>query len=465
MAAAETGVIIEIGARDWQVFQQDADGTAAIALAGRWSAETPFKTATVIVRVMLEDEYQPVCGALDWRPALTRADGTWSAALRSVPRGGLYRIETALRLDNGPVEWAARGDAVHHVGVGDIWLIAGQSNATGYGKTPVHDPPELGIHMFRAAGDWALATHPLSDSTRTHYPANREGANGSHSPFLGFARALKRRLGYPIGLIPAALGGSGIAPWAPADGVLFRNMLDYVRDAGGRVRGLCWYQGCTDTLTPEGNHYLDLFRRFVEGARQALNDPALPVITAQINRVVNHAADAPTPPAWDRIREAQRQAARLLPGVYVISTLDCGLSDCIHNHSSANLVVGGRMAAMALGRVYGLDVPCLHPDLEHARRVDARTLDLVFANVVERLSFEVVAPGAFPFAVRDAAGDVPLTRIKQPGPDTLRLELGRELKGLATVTGAPGVNPPAVVPFDVSGYRPMLAFTAPVAAS
>lgn len=42
--------------------------------------------------------------------------------------GGLYRIETCMNHaeTNGAIEWATRGDMIHHVGVGDLYVIAGQ---------------------------------------------------------------------------------------------------------------------------------------------------------------------------------------------------------------------------------------------------------------------------------------------------------------------------------------------------
>lgn len=459
----ETGVILATGAQDWQIFQQRANGTADITIAGRWLTTAAFKKARVVARLMLEDECRAVAQRLDWQPATTGDGGTWSMTFTNVPAGGLYRIETGLQLDETPLEWSQRGDAVHHLGVGDVWVIAGQSNAAGYGKTPVLDPPEVGLHMFHASGAWKLAAHPLADSTQTRYPANREAANGSHSPFLGFARTLKRQLGYPIGLIPAALGGSPLSAWLQSqDGTLFRNMLDYIRDAGGGVRGVCWYQGCSDTGPEQSATYLERFREFVGDLRKALKQPRLPVITAQINRVISGQAVAPGNAGWDDIREAQRQAARRIPGVYVISTLDCGLSDCIHNHSAANLIIGERMAAMALGQLFGCDRKCLHPDLTRAKRESPTAIDLVFANVNDRLLFDVVDPVWLPFAVQDKAGAVPLAGIKFPAPDTIRLELGRPLQGKATVIGAPGTNPPSPVPFDVPGFLPMLAFKVPV---
>ena len=458
----ETGVIIESGAQDWQIFQQDRDGAAVIRLKGRWLADEAHRTARVLVRLVDEETYEPVSLALEWRRATTRQDGSWSAVLRDVPRGGLYRLETGLQLNGGPVEWVKRGDMVHHLGVGDLWVIAGQSNSSGYGKSPALDGPELGIHMFHARGTWQLASHPLSDSTQSRYPANREGANGSHSPYLAFARALKRALGYPIGLIPAALGGSPISAWLPSvDGRLFRNMMDYVRDAGGACRGLLWYQGESDTGPDARQLYAGRFAEFVQEARRALRAD-LPVITAQLNRCVGESQSSTPPDGWDVIREIQRQAARNLAGVHVISTLDLGLSDGIHNHSSANLTIGERMAAVARGAVHGQDVKYLHPDLSTIRRVGKALLELTFDNVDTRLHFENNRLSDFPFGVIDAQGTVPIKAWTIGGGNRLRITTQRAMDGAVTVVGAPTAAPPSIVPFDICGYRPMLGFTVSV---
>lgn len=462
-AKNESGVILEQGPQDWQIVQQDRSGTADVRLGGRWLTPDKFREASVIVRVMDEAQLRPVTRALDWTAADTQKDGTWTARLRRIPAGGLYRIETALLLDGGPVEWARRGDLRHHIGVGDVWVIAGQSNAAGYGKSPCTDPPEMGLHVFHACGEWRLATHPLSDSTGTQYPANREGANGSQSPFLAFARTLKQALGYPIGLIPAALGGSGLSSWVRGvNGDLFENMLAYIRDSGGGCRGMVWYQGESDTGPEQRKVYAKRFTQMVKDFRRTLRKPDLPVITAQLNRYIGEPYDRPVHEGWEAIRETQRQLARRIRGVEVVSTLDLGLSDGIHNHSSANLVLGERMAAAALGAVFGRDVKHRCPDLKRVTRPSADAIELAFEHVDTRLHFENNIPEQFPFAVRDRAGAVPVKAWKMQGKNGIRLELGRPIQGPATVTGAPTACPPAVVPFDLCGYLPMLAFTARV---
>lgn len=461
----EAGVVLEKGPRNWQILQQDARGEATLRLAGRWLTTAGHRKARVLARLVAEADSSPLGLRFDWREATTRPDGTWALTLPRVPRGGLYRLETALRLDGGPSEWALRGDMVHHFGVGDLWVIAGQSNATGYGREAVDDAPELGVHMFHASGEWRLATHPVSDSTRTRYPLNREGANPAHSFAIPFAKRLKRALGWPIGIVPAALGGSPLSRWVRGvNGDLFDNMLQIVRDSGGSCRGMLWHQGCSDASNGEHPLYLERFTRMVADLRRSLRAPRLPVITAQLNRYINASDDNSCHDGFESVREQQRQAARQVPGVQVVATADLGLSDGIHNSASANLVIGVRMADSALGAVHQRDVKFRHPDLRRARRAGPAAVELVFDHVDTRLYFESKRPGEEPFAVSDEKGPVAVANWSIPSPNVFRLELARPLAGHASVTAAPGAYPPPFLPKDVSGHRPILAFTAHVEA-
>jgi hypothetical protein len=90
MAEPQVGAIIESGPSDWQIVQQGRDGRGVIPLSGRWVHP---ETGRVEVRLVFEDTGVAVSRSLDWQPAETRPDGTWSACL-SAPPGGLYRLET-----------------------------------------------------------------------------------------------------------------------------------------------------------------------------------------------------------------------------------------------------------------------------------------------------------------------------------------------------------------------------------
>ena len=269
MGDQELGVILTEGPEDWQILQQDGAGSAQVAVGGRWVHEIPGR---VEVRLVWEATGVPVTAALDWQPATTREHeppaggagpaqpaaplsaqpggtptaGAWSAVLRDVPAGGLYRLETRFHADNNPAgEWSTRGDMRHFLGVGDLWVIAGQSNAAGYGRGPVEDSPELGLHMLRSSGHWALAAHPLNESTDTQHPVNREAANSSHSPYLHFARLLKRALGCPIGLVPTALGGLAIASLEPHRARRGRALSQH-----GAHRAMCRGPGARHPVVP-----------------------------------------------------------------------------------------------------------------------------------------------------------------------------------------------------------------------
>ena len=457
----EIGVIIDSGAEDWQIFQQDSAGVADIRLSGRWKTEPDFRSVAVFVRLMNECNNEVVTQALQWRPAETHLDGSWSATLPAVPSGGLYRIETVLQKDGSPLPWSQRGDMVHHVGVGDIWLITGQSNATGYGRAPAHDGPELGLHMFHARGHWQLASHPLDDSTQTIYPASREYTNASHSPWLAFARKLKNALHYPIGLIPASLGGSPLSAWDRAtDGHLYENMLRHVKDAGENVRGAVWYQGESDANPQAVEEYAERFTRFVADLRKSLGHDQLPVITAQLNRWTGTGAVNDT--VWNAIRELQRQLPKQISDVFVVPTADLGLADGIHNNSSSNLVIGDRMARVALGAVYGRDIAWRFPECDKAQLVAANQIQLSFSHVGIGLAYDNARVSDLPFAVRDENGQVGIASWQLSGPNQITLILARDLEGQASVTGIPGCNPSMIIPHDLDGYRPMLAFTQPV---
>ena len=126
----QVGAIIEEGLNDWQIIQQDEKGLGIVELKGCWVGAPDSE---VEIRVAAADTGASV---VDWQVADEHENGVWKAAL-SVPAGGLYRLETRLRaVANTAGEWSPRGDMRHFWGVGDLWVIAGQSNSAGYGRGP-----------------------------------------------------------------------------------------------------------------------------------------------------------------------------------------------------------------------------------------------------------------------------------------------------------------------------------------
>lgn len=114
----------------------------------------------------------------------------WSSRLR-LPEGGLYRVEACMHKENARCDWSPRIRCVRHIGVGDLYLITGQSNMAGYGKDVAYDPPCLGVHLYANNGKWDIASHLLNDSVDTIYPENKDTKSYT-SPALSFGRRLKQ---------------------------------------------------------------------------------------------------------------------------------------------------------------------------------------------------------------------------------------------------------------------------------
>jgi len=457
MAEDQVGAIIETGPADWQIIQQGSGGLGKIELAGRWVADVD---GGVEVRLVWQDTAVPVTARLDWRPARKAWHGRWKATLADVPAGGLYRLETRFRpKGHAAGEWAPRGDMRHFLGVGDLWVIAGQSNSAGYGRGPFFDPPELGIHMLRNSETWALATHPMNESTDTAHPVNREGSNPGHSPYVHFARLLKQQLGHPIGLLPVALGGSPLSAWNPTEpgpSGLFENMVHCVELAGGKVRGILWYQGESDAGGQNALTYADRFTAAVKAWRKALTSRSLPVVTVQLNRVYGSEANAQANRDWTILREAQRQAAGTLPNVAIVPSFDLPLSDAIHTSPAGNMLLAERMARAALAVACGRKVDFRAPEIQSAKpSADGSEIVLRFEPVTSRM--DCIDQSANCFMVEDADGAVPITKVVYPQDATVRLALARPPGEQAVVHGACGTNPD-VVPIDVERLIPMLGF-------
>ena len=174
---------------------------------------------------------------------------------------------------------------VHNLGVGDIFVVAGQSNAAGRSKNTIEDSPELGVHLLRDSGVWALATHPLGETTGSVHIGHFENHNPGHTPWLHFAKLLKRELGYPIGLVMSAYGGAPLRWWNPEEnGSLHCNMLEQLADYRIHPKAVLWYQGEAEGYENAAESYLARFTQYVAALRRDLAQPDLPVITVQVNR-------------------------------------------------------------------------------------------------------------------------------------------------------------------------------------
>ncbi|MBQ4226954.1 MAG: hypothetical protein II697_02010 [Clostridia bacterium] len=430
------GTTITHGVDPWQVFQR-VNGRARVRVGGLWRLEDGAARAGVSaqdpsIRLVREEDGSCV---FDWTRAQSITDGRWETEF-DMPEGGLYRLETCLDAVSAKSgeHWRFHGDMRMHLGCGDVFVIAGQSNAAGYGKGIAWDAPDVRVHVKRNSGLWDMAAHPLNDATDAADCPNAPMGQVGTSPFLSFGRRHADFTGCPVGLIPAAQGGSPLKAWDPArDGYLYNNMIAKLH-AVGRAAAILWYQGCTDASNGEADIYFEGFERLVNATRREAGFD-IPFYTFQLAGVLGRAENR----GWDTVRQAQRRAAREITGVYILSAAGSGMADNIHISPSSNVLLGEQLC-------YVMDRGFRAPDLISARLRGGK-IELKYENV--RGELNVRDPLARGFALRDAFGEVAIAEISAMA-NTVTLTPARALCGRAFVSAGCG-SMPDVYPLMDSG--------------
>ncbi len=434
-------VTIDYGISNWEILQQ-TDGFATVTVGGTWDTEFSEDAKGIMVRVLKEDSYEWVTEPI----YVETTEPEWSCTL-TLPIGGLYTMETSLwrYTDHKCGISGGRGEYRYHFGVGDLFLMIGQSNAAAFGRGTGTDAAELGVHVLRSGNDWDLATHPLRD------------IDSMHSPWLAFAKVMKKELNYPIGLLPLAIGGTTLAQWHKAEsGECYRQMEEVIRKHHLHPKAALWYQGCSDTFKETAPSYLERFRDMLKDLRQDTGVENLPVFTCQLNRCTNGTFSQEHHDYYGIIREIQRQAPKKIPNVYVLPTIDCThLSDQIHNSRVSNIMLGERMARQVLYELYGKGLGVKVPEIASVVR-KGNQVTFLFDNVTTDLYVFLSKKEDLPVFVRDDEGRVEISEYSVCA-NRITITLARETKGALTAYCQADANPRFYV-MDWESHLPALSF-------
>ena len=205
--AFSQAISIVKGPVDYQVYQRGSDGKVDIPLE---LSVTDGDGKDVFLS--LKRGVVPVPGFIANNLGKVEG-GKLSVTVKGVPTGGPYRFE--LRTSRMGSAAAARSNIL----VGDIWLLAGQSNMEGVGDLIDLEKPSDKVNSFNQSDEWVAAKEPLhelpSATDRVHWRKNAAGqlerltgaaldkfrADRKKGAGLGlpFAVEYEKRTGIPVG--------------------------------------------------------------------------------------------------------------------------------------------------------------------------------------------------------------------------------------------------------------------------
>lgn len=368
-------------------------------------------------------------------------------------------------------------------------LIAGQSNASGYGledggrfPTDATEQPVDGVMMLDPNKRWVRAAEP------THHDAK-------HSFGLRLGKELKNATSRDVYLVPAAIGGSQLRDWQPGE--------KYYEDAVSRaefasasvgvpVSAVVWFQGESESKSSGSR------RSFVEDTDNVLeamhrNLPGNPeVIFVQLSKRLFHGTVEGDNVeghnlAYQEIREKQRlmeAGAKVLtvgssspgessvdrPYYTMVVSHDLGMSDVKHLSAASQRTLGRRIANAFFTSVWSgskQGVFGLGPRLERVVLVDGGSSVLV--DTTREINDSSDYDGYFTVFVDGSVRSY--QRISRDGsdPTRIRIEFSSPLEGDVEVRYMPPDDAPLyqdsseAVHSVVGGLKlPLPAFNGPV---
>ncbi len=247
------------------------------------------------------------------------AGATFSGTLSAQAQG---QGTLTVRFVDAPTNIATVGT----VGIGDIYVIAGQSNAVGQvstNQTAFHQ--SLVATTFGLNYVWAAATDPLASSTGQvdSVPNNGTYNNGGQPSgyggtyWMALATSLMASTGVPVAFIMTAQDGAGLASaqsgtgyqWVPIPGSrdrtkLYGAMVYRALQSGG-VKGVLWHLGETDAIN--GVSQAAHASALIAFGQAVSTDLGVPVTACKFQHCT---AGSPTSAAQLAINNAIAQAAQ-----------------------------------------------------------------------------------------------------------------------------------------------------------
>jgi len=182
---------------DYQVVQRFTPGKGLIRITGELSEDVP-PDAAAQVRVVNDDKQ------MTWLQ-VNSVKGRKIIASYEAPAGGWWKVE--VQVVHGGKQLAL--GSVAHVGIGEVFVIAGQSNSANHGQEKQATKTRR-VASFDGKA-WRIADDP------------QPGASGGGGSFVPpFADAVVAKENVPVGIIACGIGATSVREWLPK-GATFPN--------------------------------------------------------------------------------------------------------------------------------------------------------------------------------------------------------------------------------------------------
>ncbi|MEI7634533.1 MAG: sialate O-acetylesterase [bacterium] len=275
--------------RDYQVFQRTAPRRGEVVVSGRVRADCDAIEARFTGK--------SVAGELPgkWNKITVAGPNRAFYATCPLPAGGWYKLE-ARALKAGCVTTSA---VVEHLGVGEVFVGAGQSNSTNSGGDGKLQTATRMVSTFDG-NSWRIADDPQ--------PGVADHSKGG-SFWPAFGDAMCEKYGVPIGVAVTGFGGTSVEQWQP-DGDLFKWMMTRIRQLGPHgFRAVMWHQGESDVVMTSKTYAQLLTNVILKSNEEA--GWSFPWIVAQVSY---HNPEKPSHPSTRAAQKALWETGMAIEG-------------------------------------------------------------------------------------------------------------------------------------------------------
>ncbi|MFN5421966.1 MAG: sialate O-acetylesterase, partial [bacterium] len=261
---------------NYQVFQRFSEKKGTIKIEG---AIKKGKITSVEINFYKKGE------ATEWKKINATITGRSFKSIYTTDAGGWYTFEIRVLNKNKIIA----ATSVEHVGIGEVFVITGQSNSANHGEEKQYTRTNL-VSAFNGTS-WQLSNDP------------QPGASGDGGSFIPpFADAIAKQQKVPVGIVACGIGATSVREWLPkgtrftipptltgrveklqngewqSKGEAFDMLVDKMKYLGKfGFRAVLWHQGESDANQPKeanstlpGNLYTQYLTKLITESQQAI---------------------------------------------------------------------------------------------------------------------------------------------------------------------------------------------------